>query len=167
MTANAGLIFKNNPLSENSKFFDGNTGQSVTLEELAERRRVEQIQKFQENSSSEINWQIISSKLDDLLNDDDYDEDCLAPTKRIFDSVEKLLFEINNFLGYEMSIPNFIIPDGEGGIRIEWRLNNKHLRLVLSGKQTYLYFEQNHKGHILPQFNEIQLIEKLRWLNEE
>ncbi len=166
MAVNSGLVkFRNNSLPENYKVYDGSTGQSITLEELAERRAIEQIQKFQSNSSSEVNWRIILSKLQDLFNVE-YDEDYLEPSQNVIKQIAELLYIANTNLGYEMTLPKFIAPDGEGGVRIEWRLNDKHLRLVLSEKRTYIYFEENHKGDVTPKSGATQLIEKLRWLNQ-
>ena len=171
MTANAGLIFKNNPLSENRRFFDGNTGQSITLEELAERRRVEQIQKFQGNFSVPItalreeNWLNMLGKLRNLF-DVEYDEDFLEPSQHILKRVAELLFEANSFFVNEMSLPIFVVPDGEGGIRVEWKLNNKHLRMVCSPHRNYLYLENTSVPQGLENFNIKQLIESLRWLNQ-
>lgn len=175
MERDAGLLFKNNSLPENYKVFDGNSGQSITLKELAQSRAAEQFQKFQSSSSSvtnslrelkEENWRILSSKLQGLFNVE-YDEDYLEPSQNIIRQIAELLYIANTNLGYEMTLPKFVAPDGEGGIRIEWRLNDKHLRLVLSEKRTYIYFEENHKGDVTPKFGATQLIEKLRWLNQK
>jgi len=77
MTANSGLVFRNNSLPENYRVFDGNSGQSITLEELAQSRAAEQVQKFQSSSLSitnslrelkEENWQVLISKLQGLFN---------------------------------------------------------------------------------------------------
>lgn len=170
MIGNAGFKFKNYPLPENHMVFDGDTGQSVTLEELVSRRTEKQNQiSFSltiSDSFRERNRQIIESKLEALLNED-YDEDFLAPTDVVFASVKKILLKVNDFLGYEMTVPNFIIPDGEGGIKIEWRLNSKHLRILLSEKKIYLYFEHNSEYNGITNFSAEQLIEKLRWLNQK
>ncbi len=168
MTSNAGFKF-NNSLSGNHMVFDFDTGQSVKLEELASRRAEREIQRkviSLNESLRDENWRVIERKLDALL-DEEYDEDFLAPADYVFESVKKSLSGINKFLGYEMPMPSFIIPDREGGIRIEWKLNNKHLRLVLSEKQRYLYFEKNYKGEVILEFSEKQLVEKLRWLNQK
>jgi len=168
MTSNAGFKF-NNSLPGNSVVPDFDTGQSVTLEKLVRRKAEREIQHkviSLNESLRDKNWQAIESKLDALL-DEEYDEDFLAPTDYVLESVKKLLSGINKFFGYEMPMPSFIIPDREGGIRIEWKLNNKHLRLVLSEKQRYLYFEKNYKGEVISDFSEKQLVEKLRWLNRK
>ncbi len=167
MTNNAGFRL-NNSLSENTIVFDFDTGQSITLDELANRKAEREFKRKASSFNDSLrkeNWLAIEGKLDALL-DEEYDEDFLAPTKFIFEATEKLLSGINNFLGYEMPVPTFILPDGEGGIRIEWKLNNKHLRLVLSEKRMYLYFEHKSKYDGIPNFKIEQLIEKLRWLNQ-
>lgn len=168
MTSNAGFRFSNS-LSGNPIVTDFDTGQSVTLDELGRRKAEREFQRkvsSVNDSIREENWLVVESKLDALL-DEEYDEDFLAPTKFIFEAVEKLLSSVNNFLGYEMPVPTFIVPDGEGGIRIEWKLNNKHLRLALSEKQMYLYFEHSSKYNGIQDFNAEQLVEKLRWLNQK
>lgn len=165
MTGNAGLVFKNNPLPENYKVYDSITGQSIELEELARRRAEEQIQKFQNNSSSEVNWRILLSKLQGLFNVE-YDEDYLEPSQDIIKKIAELLFEANSNLVFEMPQPTFIVPDGEGGVRIEWKLNNKHLRLVYSTHRNYLYLECNSVPEAVENFTIKQFIESLRWLNQ-
>lgn len=174
MTANAGLVFKNNSLPENYRVFDGNSGRSITLEELAQSRVAEQTQKFRSNSSSitnslrelrEENWRVLMSKLQDLFNLE-YDEDFLEPSQHILKKVAEFLFEANSNLVSEMPLPTFLIPDGEGGIRIEWKINNKHLRMVYAMRRNYLYLEYNDIPEGIENFNTEQLIEKLRWLNQ-
>jgi hypothetical protein len=174
MTGNAGLVFKNNPLPENCKVFDGNTGQSITLEELARMRAAEQVEKFQNNSSSftdslrelsEENWRILLSKLQAVSNVE-YDEDFLEPSQDIIKKVAEFMFEANSNLVYEMPLPTFIVPDGEGGVRVEWKLNNKHLRLVYSTQRNYLYLEYNSVSKGIENFDVTQLIESLRWINQ-
>jgi len=175
MAGNARLVFKNNPLLKNHKVFDGNTEQSITLEELAQLRAAEQVQKFQSISLSvtdsvrelkEENWRILLSKLQCLLNLE-YDEDYLEPSQYILKQIAELLYSANNNLGYEMTLPKFLVPDGEGGIRIEWRMNDKYLHLVYSEKRNYLYFQENSEGNGIKDFSANQLIEKLRWLNQK
>jgi hypothetical protein len=174
MAGNAGLKFKNNSLSENNKVFDGNTNQSITLGELAQRRATEQIQRFQNNSSSvtdslrefkEENRRILLSKLQGLLNME-YDEDYLEPSQYVIKKAAEFLFEANSNLAYEMPMPTFVVADGEGGVRIEWKMNNKHLRLVYSIQRNYLYLEHNSVPEGIENFNIKQLIESLRWLNQ-
>jgi len=166
MAANSRLVkFRNNSLPENYRVYDGSTGQSITLEELAQRRAAEQIQRFQSNSSSEINWRIILSKLQNLFNVE-YDEDFLEPSQYAIKKVAEFLFEANSNLAYEMPMPTFVVADGEGGVRIEWKMNNKHLRLVYSIQRNYLYLEHNSVPEGIENFNIKQLIESLRWLNQ-
>lgn len=170
MAGNAGFKFKNYPLPENHVVFDGDKGQSVTLEELIHRRTEKQNQISSSltvsDSFRERNRQIIESKLQALFNED-YDEDLLAPSNIVFASVKTILLKVNDFLGYEMIVPSFIIPDGEGGIKIEWRSNSKHLRILLSERKIYLYFEHNSEYDGITNFSAEQLIEKLRWLNQK
>lgn len=169
MTGNAGFKFSNRGLSENQVVFDGATGQTVTLEELI-RRRTEDQNKLKSvpvsDSLRESNRQIIESKLNRLF-DEDFDEDFLPPTDEIFKAIKEVLISVNDFLGYEMTIPSFIVADGEGGIRIEWKSNDKQLRLVMSQKILYLYFEDSGSYDGITNFNAEQLVEKLRWLNRK
>jgi hypothetical protein len=169
MTGNAGFKFNNRVVPENHIVFDGDTGQSVTLEELI-RRRTENQTSVKSTPVSDFlpksNWRIIESKLNKLF-DEDYDEEFLPPTDEIFRSVKEILLKLNDFLSYEMTIPSFVIPDGEGGIRIEWKIDDKHLRLALSEKKLYLYFEHNGISNGIQNFSAEQLVEKLRWLNKK
>lgn len=171
MTHNA--IFKSESISLSDNFvtFDGNTGKSVTLRELVQDRAEKETQRFYHentsisNSVRQENWQILSNKFEEVLYEK-YNEEFLAPTEFIFNSAVKLLHSINDFLGYEMLMPSFIVPDGEGGIRIEWKINNKHLRLSLSEEKVYMYFENDSEYDVIENFNAEELIEKLRWLNQ-
>jgi hypothetical protein len=169
MTGNAGFKFSYSRLSDNHTVFDGVTGQTVTLEEL-KRRTAEDQNRIKSkpvfDSLRESNWQNIEYKLNSLLSED-YDEDFFPPTDEIFTAVKGMLFKVNDFLGYEMTIPSFIVPDGEGGIRIEWKFNDKQLRLAISQKKHYLYFEDNGSYDGIPNFKPEQLVEKLRWLNKK
>ncbi|MEP7037611.1 MAG: hypothetical protein ABI891_04650 [Acidobacteriota bacterium] len=167
MAGNASFKFKNQTVPEDHIVFDGNTGQAITLTELINRRTENQNQiksKPVSDSLREKNRRVITSRLDALL-EEDYDEDFLPPSPPVFDSVKKLLLAVTDSLGYEMSIPTFFIPDGEGGVRIEWKVNDKHLRLLKSEKRLYLYFEDNAHYDGIENFNPGQLVEKLRWLN--
>ncbi|MGI9056811.1 MAG: hypothetical protein ACR2F2_13535 [Pyrinomonadaceae bacterium] len=175
MTRNAGLIFKSNPLPENYMVFDGNSGQSITLEELARSRAAEDVQRFQSSSSMPItnylrerkkeNWNLICNKLTNLFNDE-YDEDFLEPSQDIFKKIVGFLFEANRDFTSGMPLPTFVVADGEGGIKIEWKLNDKHLRLLYSIRRNYLYMEHNSKPTGIENFSVSQLIESLRWLNQ-
>lgn len=175
MTGKAGLVFKNNSLSENHKFFDGSSGQSITLEELAEKRVAEDAQRFQRNSSVPItdylrerkkeNWNLIYNRLTNLFNDE-YDEDFLEPSQNICNKMVGFLFEANCDFTSGMPLPTFVVADGEGGIKIEWKLNDKHLRLLYSIRRNYLYTEYNSEAKGIENFDVKQLIESLRWLNQ-
>lgn len=171
MTHNA--VFKSGyaNISINSLNFDGDTGQSVTLEELAKRREETEHQRFYQestpisNSIREENWNILANKFKEVLHEK-YNEDFVAPTNHILEGAIKLLQSINDFLGYEMPVPRFIVPDGEGGIRVEWRNHNKHLRLSLSDERVYLYFEEAADYGVIEDFDAVELIERLKWLNQ-
>lgn len=173
MTRNAGLVFKSNPLPENYMVFDGNSGQSITLRKLTESRAIEQIQKFPRKASlpdylrgrKEENWNLIRNKLTDLFNDE-YDEDFLEPSQSILRKLIGFLFEANRDFTSEMPSPTFVVADGEGGIKIEWKLNDKHLRLLYSTRRNYLYTEYNSEAKGIENFDVKQLIESLRWLNQ-
>ena len=169
MTKNAGFKFSNRILPEDHVAFDGATGQSVTLEEYI-NRGIEKQDSIQAKPVSkfipESNWRIIDNKLN-KLRDEDYNEEFLPPTEDIFKAVREILLGVNDLLGYEMSLPSFIIPDGEGGIRVEWKTGNKHLRLAISERKLYLYFEHNGIADGIQNFKAQQLIEKLRWLNKK
>lgn len=175
MARNAGLVFKSNPLPENYKVFDGNLGQSITLEELAQSRAAEQSKKFQSSSSlpitrylrerKEENWSDICVKLKNLFNAE-YDEDFLEPSQTILKKVVGFLFDANCDFTSGMPLPTFVVADGEGGIKIEWKINEKHLRLLYSTRRNYLYLEHNSDIKGIENFDVTQLIESLRWLNQ-
>lgn len=171
MTHNAIFKYERISLSDDFITFDGNAGKSVTLRGLVQNRAEKETERFYQKTTSisdsirQENWQILRNKFEDLLYEK-YNEEFLAPTKIVFDNAVKLLHSINNFLSYEMPMPSFIVPDGEGGIRIEWKVENKHLRISLSEERFYLYFEHRSDYAVIEEFNAQELIEKLRWLNQ-
>ena len=165
------LLLKHETISlpDDLLLFDGDEGRSVTLGELAQRRSAAEANKFQKESRSisdlirEENREMLNHKFEDLLNEE-YDEEFLAPTEHILEGAIQLIYSINDYLGYEMPIPLFVIPDGEGGIRIEWQNMDKHLRLSLGEGRIYLYFEDNSQYDAVENFDAKQLVEKLKWL---
>ena len=166
-------VFKHRGISiaENTLTFDGDTGKSVTLRELVLKRAENEFGRYYEedtsisDSISQENWQILKSKVEDLKYEK-YDDEFLPPSNFAFEKIKYWLRYANNFFGYEMSIPSFIVPDGEGGIRIEWKNDRKHLRVSLSEERIYLYFEDGSDYDVIENFAAEQLIEKLRWLNQ-
>ncbi len=162
---------ENISLPENLTAFDSATGKSVTLKELAQKRAEVESERFHREAISfsdsirQENWQIISDRFKDLL-DEKYNEEFLAPADYAYSVSRRLLHIINDSLGYDMLIPVFIVPDGEGGIRVEWKNNDKHVRLSLSEQRVYMYFEHNSDYDVNEDFEIQELIEKLRWLNQ-
>lgn len=167
MNFSRGYLLKSDDLS-NISLLDVQTGNYVSTEKLAERV----IQREQENFSSikinqQQNWQDF---LDELfkLTQDEYDEDFLAPTDFSYQTMRKFLKGLCENFSRPLPIPNFI-PDGEGGIRAEWNIRGKEIRLVCPAKfdwKPYIYFEEGDFYDVEKDVKMKSLIKHFIWLLE-
>lgn len=89
-------------------------------------------------------WESISEELDKVMRDDDYDDDYLPPTEIAFKRVHDLLAEAYQRFGDNLIIPYFV-PDGDGGLRVEWEYQGREVRLLWPAQDTNpgnIYFEE-------------------------
>lgn len=166
MAGNAGLRFKLPRLSDDILMYDGFAGQTITLKESIERRLNAErglTERSVTDATRELNSEAIRSKFDEVKTAE-YDEDFLAPSQPSFQLARDLVLQVSRTLGFEMVIPDFVVPDGDGGIRVEWVVGNKHLRLVCSSRTNYLYFEQDSNPQMTEEPTALELINKIRRL---
>lgn len=130
----------------NIKTTDFYTGNTVSFEQLALRTLEREQNRF---SSIEINQQENMQNFREKLfqlTQDEYDEEFLAPTNFAYQAILKFLDGLSNSFNRRLPVPCFI-PDGEGGIRAEWEIQGRELRLVCPAKpdwKPYLYHEEGN-----------------------
>lgn len=103
------------------------------------------------------------------LRRDDYDEDFLAPTEHAYTSALNFMIAAFESLKYALPIP-FYVPDGEGGIRIEWVKGARELRLICpasESREPYLYYEDGDEYAVDERLTDFVLNERLHWLISE
>jgi hypothetical protein len=108
----------------------------------------------------------LHSEISVLCSDDEYDDDFLRPTDYAVRKANLLLANVNNI---RLGIPTggHVSTDGMGGIRIEWSVSEKNVRLViaesLSGK-SYIYHEAGPMYGIDRDISPESVSEWLDWL---
>lgn len=100
------------------------------------------------------------------LRKDDYDEDFLAPTEYAYKRARNFMLAALETLEYALPIP-FYVPDGEGGIRIEWVNGTRELGLICAAsksRESYLYHEDEAVYGVDEPLTDAIFINRLRWL---
>jgi len=153
----------------NISVFDFHTETTVSLEELAVKTFEREQNKF---SSIEINQQEnvqnFREKLFELTQDE-YTEEFLAPTNFAYQSILKFLDSLSKSFNKRLPVPSFI-PDGEGGIRAEWEIQGRELRLVCPAKpdwKPYLYHEEGDSYDVEKDLKARTFIKWFSWLLNE
>lgn len=85
----------------------------------------------------------LRSAIADLYFDDEYDDEFLRPSAYAFDKSNLLLTKVSHILS---GLPGggYVSTDGAGGIRIEWSVGEKNVRLIIAESQSgksYIYHE--------------------------
>lgn len=166
MNVNSGFQFSRPRLPEDILTYDGFAGQTITLRESIEHRlQVERglTERSVTDATRKLNSEAVRSKFDDVMAAE-YDEDFIAPLQPSFQDTKDLILQVSRTLGFEMVLPDFVVPDGDGGIRVEWVAGNRHLRIVCSNQSNYLYFEKDSTPEIIEKPTASELINKIRWL---
>ncbi len=160
--------FNSNDLS-NISTNDFYTGTTVSFEELAIRVFEREQNRF---SSIEINLQENSANFRERLfelTQDKYDEEFLAPTNFAYQSILKFLDSLSKSFNKRLPVPSFI-PDGEGGIRAQWEIQGRELRLVCPAKpdwKPYLYHEEGNSYDVKKDLKAGIFIKWFSWLLNE
>lgn len=109
----------------------------------------------------------IHSDLIALRSEEDEEDYIYKPTDYAFNTAVELLRVAYLGAGGDISRPA-VTPDGEGGIRIEWRHLEREVRLICpaqSNQQPYIYFEVGDNFKIVEDVNGNALASWLSWLN--
>jgi len=155
----------------NINIFDVHRETTVSLAELVIKTFEREQNEFS-SSSIEINHHenmlAFREKLFELTQDD-YDEEFIAPTNFAYQSIVQFLDGLSNFFDRTLPIPNFI-PDGEGGIRAEWNIQGREIRLVCPAKsdwKPYIYFEESNYYEVEKDLKLGTFIKGFSWLLNE
>ena len=140
------------------------TGTDVSFEELASRTLKREQNRF---ASIEINQQENAANFRERLFElthDEYDEEFLAPTEFAYQTMGKFLKRLSESFDRILPIPRFT-PDREGGIRAEWEIRGRELRLVCPAKsdwKSYLYHEE---GDSYDAEKDLKIETFIKWFN--
>lgn len=105
-------------------------------------------------------------ELSQLYSDDEYDEDFLRPTKSAIYRARLWLTKVSHMLS---GLPTgaYVSTDGSGGLRIEWSIEEKNVRLVIaatpSGK-SYIYHEAGSEYGVDRNISPETISQWLNWL---
>ncbi len=100
------------------------------------------------------------------LKIEDYDNDFLAPSNYAYKCAQDFMSAALKCFSVDLLIPYFV-PDGEGGIRLEWVNGARELRLICpasGSKKPYLYHEDGDIYGVIEEVTDSVLREQLRWL---
>lgn len=106
-----------------------------------------------------------SKKLNALLDNKNTNGYVFKPTMLAFNNARTRLLLAYKLLGQAYFEPS-IVPDGEGGIDIEWEKGGKHLLLncqATSSQKDFLYYQQGTE-YAAKDFSVLLFKEKLSWL---
>lgn len=149
--------------------FSSAFGRSERLSEVAEQARLLEIilrrsavEEKQKQTESEL-----LVLLADLDNEEDYDENFLKPTGIAFSTVRNTLLQAYRSSSNFLPLPKFVLADGDGGIRVEWRNLTRELGLFFSDQGELKIYWQEGKNYGLDEATTItNTIAKLKWLAE-
>jgi hypothetical protein len=100
----------------------------------------------------------LNNILDDLAalnNKENVDDYIFKPTKRAYRTAEFYVRKLYEKMGDAFPAPSFI-PDGEGGVDIEWEVEGKELTLSCRAKSEQEDFLYVKKGNV-PPYTELDL----------
>lgn len=87
-----------------------------------------------------------------LSDETNFDEECSPPTPGAINRAFEYLIVTASSL-YDYLPEGSLYPDGEGGIRVEWRYADRYVLLAvhpLDGRQDYIYHQQgSDKGNLV------------------
>ncbi len=149
----------------------GSTGQSMTGLTFPKNGKpaeiffeASSIRKLASNSAF-LSLIPASNKLNALLDNQNTNGYVFKPTLQAYNNACARLLLAYKLMGRSYFEPS-ILPDGEGGIDIEWEKDSKHLLLscqATSGQRDFLYYQQDDK-YEAKDFSVSLLKEKLYWL---
>lgn len=148
--------------------FSAFEGGSVELGKLAQQARQQAIElrySALEEKQRETERLLLVS-LAELEDEDDYDEEFLQPSQSASDTTQNLLLQAYRNLSDFSLLPKFITADGDGGIRVQWRNNERELRLICATTGELKLYWQNGNNYDLEEPSLTNLTKKLKWLKE-
>ncbi len=89
-------------------------------------------------------WESLEERLNEVMQDDDYDEDYAAPSESAYTRTKNFLYEAYKVFADNLPIPYFV-PDGDGGLRLRWLWQDREIRLLCPAQDTkpcHIYFEE-------------------------
>ncbi len=89
-------------------------------------------------------WESLEERLNEVMQDDDYDEDYAAPSESAYTRTKTFLYEACKVFEDNLRIPYFV-PDGDGGLRVEWEYQGREVRLLCPAQDAQsgnIYFEE-------------------------
>lgn len=102
----------------------------------------------------------------DALLSEDYEPDEQPPKRLAVEWAKRFLEAGYSHLKERMPKANFITPDLDGGLRIEYKIANKHLRLLINPKQINLYWQDKDTKGEIATGQRVLFISKLVWLTQ-
>ncbi len=111
----------------------------------------------------------IHADLLELLADDEDDEEQIKPTEYAFSRSLRLLLD-TQALRLQSFPRASVTADFNGGIRLQWKANDRQLRVVIPSHvdgHHYLYHESGDLFEAMDDPSPVTLAEWLRWLTDE
>lgn len=105
----------------------------------------------------------------DLMNlrqEEDEEDYIIKPSDHAFKTSLETISGAYMRLGAQFPRPS-VAPTGDGGVRFEWRANNRYLVMACpsqEGQESYIYHEREGEYASVPQVSSESLTEWLRWL---
>jgi len=109
---------------------------------------------------------IVLARLDALREEDDDEMGDASPTSAAFERTRDLVIRANEQMQNEFP-RGTASTEHDGGIRIEWRRDNREVKLVAAaqpGSQEYLYHEEGNAHGLEKEVHPARLAEWLDWL---
>ena len=137
----------------------------AALERHLAKGEIVTIELETENGAAENPWLCVLGQLDAVMQDDDYDEDYLAPTESAYGRIKTFLHEAYKAFGEKLQMPYFT-PDGDGGLRLRWIVAGREVRLLCpaeADKPCHVYFEEG-EDYGAEQATADIFLNRLKWL---
>ncbi len=150
------------------RVFSPSEGDSVMLGKLPEQAMHQAIERryaaLVEKQRETERFLLVS--LAELEDESDYDEEFLKPSQFASDTMQNVLLQAYRNLSDFSELPKFVTADGDGGIRVQWRNNERELRLICSTTGELKLYWQNGNNYDLEEPSLTNLTKRLKWLKE-
>jgi hypothetical protein len=149
--------------------FSAADGRLISLEEEAEQKRQEamRLRRSSVENTGQEHERKLFALLAELENEEDYDDDFLKPEQIAFAKTRNILSQSYRGLYNFSLLPQFVLADGDGGIRVEWRNEARELRLLCSETGGMKIYWQENKDYDIEEIVTVpSLTARLEWLKE-